>query len=249
MSMHKSPLTPMEEEGLRVHRLPIGQPSQLADSFRHGVAWALRTAAAPSAPAPADNSRAVTPDEDAALHRALIKSVKIIDEPAPAEVPRWTCFHCGETFTDVAAARTHFGAREDAQPGCLERVRLGAERGLLESLRAAEDECQRAWAAVHEETTDAHRAVYAMQSRHAKALQNAEEAGYERGLADAAREAAAAERVMGVLRRWLEARDAFVAAVEPGAPDGPGCKTLSELLDDVEQATASARAVLAGGAK
>ncbi len=29
----------------------------------------------------------------------------------------WTCFHCGETFTEAAAARTHFGAREDAQPG------------------------------------------------------------------------------------------------------------------------------------
>lgn len=68
------------------------------------------------------------------------------------------------------------------------RVSLGAERGLLMALRKAEDECRRAWAAVHEETTDAHRAMHAMQSRHADALQQAEEAGYERGLRDARRE-------------------------------------------------------------
>ena len=40
MSMHKKPLTQLEEEGLRAHGLPIGTPSQLSDVFRHGVAWA-----------------------------------------------------------------------------------------------------------------------------------------------------------------------------------------------------------------
>lgn len=40
MSMHKKPLTRLEEEGLRAHGLPIGTPSQLSDVFRHGVAWA-----------------------------------------------------------------------------------------------------------------------------------------------------------------------------------------------------------------
>lgn len=42
MSMHKKPLTPLEEEGLRLHGLDIGKPSQLSDVFRHGVAWAIR---------------------------------------------------------------------------------------------------------------------------------------------------------------------------------------------------------------
>lgn len=58
------------------------------DGFHGGMAKLYRAmlAAAPSAPAPAD-TRTVTPDEHAALHRALIKSVKIIDEPTPAEVP------------------------------------------------------------------------------------------------------------------------------------------------------------------
>ena len=41
MSMHKVPLTPLEEEGLKKHGLPIGTPSQLSHAFRHGVAWVL----------------------------------------------------------------------------------------------------------------------------------------------------------------------------------------------------------------
>ena len=40
MSMHKKPLTVLEEAGLKAHHLPIGTPSQLSDSFRIGMAWA-----------------------------------------------------------------------------------------------------------------------------------------------------------------------------------------------------------------
>ena len=39
MSMHKIPLTPTEEAGLRAHGLDIGKPSQLSDAFRQGVVW------------------------------------------------------------------------------------------------------------------------------------------------------------------------------------------------------------------
>jgi hypothetical protein len=30
----------------------------------------------------------------------------------------WTCFHCGETFTDFARARDHFGANEFDEVAC-----------------------------------------------------------------------------------------------------------------------------------
>lgn len=40
MSMHRKPLTPLEESGLRAHGLDIGTPSQLSDAFRQGVRWA-----------------------------------------------------------------------------------------------------------------------------------------------------------------------------------------------------------------
>lgn len=52
----------------------------------------------------------------------------------------WTCFHCGETFTTVGAARNHFGGDIWADPGCMIRVQVGEERGLLMELRKREEE-------------------------------------------------------------------------------------------------------------
>jgi hypothetical protein len=55
VSNHKTPLTDLERKGLEAHGLGrhIGQPSQLADVFRQGVAWALANtppAAQPAVP-------------------------------------------------------------------------------------------------------------------------------------------------------------------------------------------------------
>ena len=47
MSMHKIPLTPTEDAGLRAHGLDIGTPSQLSDAFRQGVAWGIEHGAKP----------------------------------------------------------------------------------------------------------------------------------------------------------------------------------------------------------
>ena len=41
MSMHKTPLKPTEESGLRAHGLAIGTPSQLSDVFRQGLAYGV----------------------------------------------------------------------------------------------------------------------------------------------------------------------------------------------------------------
>jgi len=101
----------------------------------------------------------------------------------------WTCFHCGENFSTVGTARDHFGAAQNAEPGCMVRVSLGAERGLLMALRQAEKTLAR----YMEEDTDLHRAAMAQQRRHADALRVAEEAGYERGLRDAKLEASNVE--------------------------------------------------------
>ena len=103
----------------------------------------------------------------------------------------WTCFHCGETFTTVGSARDHFGAAPTAEPGCMVRVSLGAERGLLMALREAEKRLAR----YMDEDTDLHRSMYQMQNRHADQLRVAEEAGYERGLRDALRTHSAGEAV------------------------------------------------------
>lgn len=40
MSMHKIPLSTLEQEGLEKHHLSVGKPSKLSDCFRFGMSWA-----------------------------------------------------------------------------------------------------------------------------------------------------------------------------------------------------------------
>lgn len=52
----------------------------------------------------------------------------------------WLCFHCGERLRTWGEARDHFGATPQADPGCLIKVKYGAERGLQMKLREVEQE-------------------------------------------------------------------------------------------------------------
>lgn len=94
---------------------------------------------------------------------------------------KWRCFHCDDVFTSAYRARIHFGSDEGKTPACL----MGGAASLLEALREAEDDAEKAWAAIHNENTDAAKAYFAQASRHRKQLEAAEVAGYERGLRDA----------------------------------------------------------------
>jgi hypothetical protein len=58
----------------------------------------------------------------------------------PAPIHGWCCFHCGENFTTAGSARDHFGGNIYDTPGCMIRVQVGEERGLLMALRKAEAE-------------------------------------------------------------------------------------------------------------
>lgn len=93
---------------------------------------------------------------------------------------RWTCFHCGETFTNVGSARDHFGGSPMSDPGCFIRVQLGEERGLQMALRKAEEELERYRA----EDSDKDREIARMIGDHGPALRREEEKGYARGLRD-----------------------------------------------------------------
>lgn len=95
---------------------------------------------------------------------------------------RWTCFHCSETFTTPGAARDHFGFEPSADPAC--QIKLGAERGLVTALRKAERDCEELRRLLHDETCEAYRLYAAQTTRHNEQIMAAEEAGYERGLAD-----------------------------------------------------------------
>lgn len=65
MSDHKVELTELEKSGLHKHGLPIGCPSQLADSFRHGVKFALNNTGQKIEQAEARVSELVTALQDA----------------------------------------------------------------------------------------------------------------------------------------------------------------------------------------
>jgi len=131
----------------------------------------------------------------------------------------WRCFHCDEVFVSEQEARLHFGRDESNEPGCC--IKVGAERGLLKAMRRAEDDAAEAWFRLQNESGEAAKAYYAQNSRHQEQLRVAEEAGYERGLRDAAHEATRAEaaeaevatlrarvaKMEGVLARHREDRE------------------------------------------
>lgn len=62
MSMHKKPLTELEREGLLLHGLDIGKPSQLSDCFRHGIKFALDSV---------NYNANLVPDQVATLERTI----------------------------------------------------------------------------------------------------------------------------------------------------------------------------------
>lgn len=89
----------------------------------------------------------------------------------------WRCFHCGETFRNPRHAAEHFGASEAAEVACKLK---SSERSLVQYIRELEDDAER-------DRQDLHPVLIALasqQSEHAAALQNAEEAGYSRGVRD-----------------------------------------------------------------
>ncbi|API58503.1 hypothetical protein BSL82_03605 [Tardibacter chloracetimidivorans] len=94
----------------------------------------------------------------------------------------WTCFHCGETFTTPGSARYHFGFDPSSDPAC--RIKLGAERGLVMALRKAEADLEEMRRLLHDESCEAYRLYASQTTRHNAQIMAAEEAGYERGLAD-----------------------------------------------------------------
>ena len=63
----------------------------------------------------------------------------------------WTCFHCGENFKVLGAARDHFGSDPDAVAGCILKVQLGNERGMLMAMRRLEGSLQKILFALNEE--------------------------------------------------------------------------------------------------
>ena len=89
----------------------------------------------------------------------------------------WRCFHCGETFHAPVEAGIHFGWTQGAETAC----RLNkSERKLAGTVRYLEAQLAR----YQSEDSDKDREFHAMQARHSVALREAEQRGYDRGMAD-----------------------------------------------------------------
>lgn len=97
----------------------------------------------------------------------------------------WTCFHCGDTFTDERSARTHFGPTPQSEPGCILKLQQG-DRSMLRALRIFEAERDELRRQQVEEDSELHRTLHAKAAEMAVAVRQAEEEGYARGL-DAAK--------------------------------------------------------------
>jgi hypothetical protein len=108
----------------------------------------------------------------------------------------WTCFHCSETFTTEADARLHFGLDEDSRPACIVK---GTDGGLLRAYREAESDALEAWGIIHSESADALKAWRAAEGRHAQLVTAAEQAGYDKGVAD---QAAGIARLRRIVARY-----------------------------------------------
>jgi hypothetical protein len=92
----------------------------------------------------------------------------------------WCCFHCGDVFKTIGSARDHFGFEPSSDPAC--RIKIGTERGLIMALRKTEKLLAEALINLHNEGSDAMRALRSAQIRYREQIIDAEELGYSRGL-------------------------------------------------------------------
>jgi hypothetical protein len=130
-------------------------------------------------------------EDEIATVGTAIATIERLERERDEARKSWRCFHCDEVFASEHEARLHFGRDESKEPGCC--IKVGAERGLLQAMRRAEDDAAEALFRLQNESGEAAKAYYAQNSRHQEQLRVAEEAGYERGLRDAAHEATRAE--------------------------------------------------------
>ncbi|HEX5213296.1 MAG TPA: hypothetical protein VFW22_16345 [Pseudolabrys sp.] len=94
----------------------------------------------------------------------------------------WRCFHCNEHFTTIRDARLHFGADPDAAPACLIKGRF--DGNLVLALRDLERTAIEEIAGLRRELDEAEGDYLGEIGKRERAVREAEEQGYAKGLAD-----------------------------------------------------------------
>ena len=112
--------------------------------------------------------------------RNIIAEVEAPSGPLPSEphaeqiAAPWRCFHCDEVFTDREAAAAHFGYSECSDPAC--RV----DGGLATAYR----ELEARWSKCLNECCEHTNAYHAAEDDRRRALVQAEQSGYDKGVAE-----------------------------------------------------------------
>ena len=113
------------------------------------------------------------------ISKSIIAHAKrVLDDPAVT----WRCYFCDETFTDPKEAGAHFGAENYREPLCKLAT---VEGGLAAHIAGLESEVDKLRRQAFDEDSAAERAHFGREADHARALVEAEQKGYERGLRDA----------------------------------------------------------------
>ena len=93
---------------------------------------------------------------------------------------QWRCFFCDDVFTSPKAAALHFGAFDSCEPDTTACKLMSHQQNLIEYVRGLEDEV-RLYQAENHPTI---KAVFAVEDEMRRAVVKAEQAGYDKGVAD-----------------------------------------------------------------
>jgi len=151
---------------------------------------------------------------------------------------QWRCFHCDETFTDKKLAAEHFGASEVEEPGCKMLA-----KGEVELLRDYRDMAAR-WQRCVSEDCDASRIFHSMSAKIATAERDAEQKGYDRGLADGRAEKAPSPTADDEAVLWQHER---IVRMLKDAHDNPNMSyDKNGLAEEYEQTRAAVLSRMSG---
>lgn len=90
---------------------------------------------------------------------------------------QWRCFHCDEVFIRLACAAVHFGNDGTRTPACQLKSH---ERHLVEYIRDLEAQLD----GYRADDSHVMRSIYTLEADHRRALNRAEEEGYNKGVLD-----------------------------------------------------------------
>lgn len=96
----------------------------------------------------------------------------------------WRCFFCGELFTDRKEAANHFGVDESCVADEVACKLMSYQKKVVEYIRELESEVRRLTQDQHNESHPLMLAIYDIEDKLKREVQQAEQRGYTKGVQD-----------------------------------------------------------------